>query len=217
MKKLLKRLTPESIKQVIPYVGIVAFAGCSVHALSEFFAEMARTPSRWYDIASWLVEGFTAYVITLLIAQVKIVTATVGRSGVRQQDQRMAWVLVGCYTVIAGITITVSVIANQREFGGNVWLGLLFPSLCIACAIAAGMDAVARAKKKEKTREPTSDVEGNGSKPKRAKKELERFIARCPVAGCDWVGNEGKPYTTSKKAGNAINGHMRKHKEKDNE
>jgi hypothetical protein len=209
LKKLQKLLTPESVKRQIPRIGIAAFAGCSVHALSEFFAEMARTPSRWYDAASWLVEGFTAYVITKLVAQVKIVTATVGRSGVKQQDQRMAWVLVCCYTVIAGITITVSVIANQREFGGNVWLGLLFPSLCIACAIAAGLDEVARAKRKQ----AESQTEQTPKEPKPKKKE--QFFAECEP--CGWFGTNGvnkkKAYATARAAQCALNAH--KCREKD--
>jgi len=151
MRKQLKKLSLDSLKALVPYLGIFCFAGCSTHALSEFFQEMARTPSRWYDVASWLVEGFSAYIITRLIVQVRIATATVGgKYGVSGQDQRLArWALVPGYLILAAITIVVSVIANTREFGGNVWLGSLFPSLCVACAIAAGLDDIARAKRKE--------------------------------------------------------------------
>jgi len=217
MKRLPKLPTPKSVKRAIPYIGITAFAGCSVHALSEFFTEMALTPSRWYDAASWLVEGFTAYITMLLIAQAKIATASLGSKGMTKEKRRFARWLTLAYTILACITMAVSVVANTREFGGNILLGSLFPSLCVACAIAAGLDEVARAKKEETKKETTSNVEGNGSKPKKAQRELERFLAKCSVPGCDWVGNEGKPYPTWQAKVNALNGHNRKHKGTTNE
>lgn len=204
MKKPWKALTAENIKTAIPYIGIFCFAGCSVHALSEFFAAMAKTPSPWYDVASWLVEGFSAYIVTRLIAQVRIATASIGRHGTSKQNQRMARIfLVPVYTILAGITVAVSGIANTREFGGNVWLGLLFPSLCIACAIAAGLDDVARAKQKGKESQ-TEQL----PKPPKPKKE-QGFFAECLL--CGWFGhngaNEKRVYATARAAQCALNAH----------
>lgn len=204
LKQLKRQLTIDSLKALVPCIGIFCFAGCSTHALSEFFREMARTPSPWYDVASWLVEGFSAYVITLLIAQVRIATASIGRHGASKQDQRMArYALVPAYTILASITIAVSMIANTKEFGGNVWLGSLFPSLCVACAIAAGLDDVARAKRKEKE----SNATETDSKPKPKRKQ--EFFAECK--SCGWFGTNGanqkKDYETARAAQCALNAH----------
>ena len=193
--KKLNGMTAETIKAAIPYLGIFAFAGCSTHALSEFFQEMARTPSAWYEVASWLVEGFSALIIGEAVQQAKIATSSIGR-GCTKQDRRFARILTCLFLLLAIPTIAVSFVANQREFGGDVLLGSLFPSLTLASAIATGLQAVVQAKQ----RESTSKEEQPEETPKPKKKQ--EFIARC---GCGF----SKSYDTERKRTNGKNGHRR--------
>lgn len=210
--KKLKRLTPESVKRQIPRIGIFVFAGSSTHALGEFFNDMANTPSRWYTVASWLVELYSAFVIGLVVEQLKIATASIGgKDKITKAKKRMGWIMFSVY--VAGVlpTIAVSITANTLEFGGG-WegglLGSLFPLLCICSAVADVLPDVMAAK----TKETQSGTEEDTSKPKQTSKQ--QFFAICE--SCGWFGTNGankkKAYATARAAQCALNAHKCKEK-----
>lgn len=196
LKLLAKQATTKNAKRLIPYLGIFAFAGCSTHALQDFFNTKANTPSAWYSIAAWLVELFSALIIGEAAQQARIATASIGR-GMKKEQRRMGLVLAIAFLVLAIPTITVSFIANSQEFGEDKWLGSLFPSLCVACAIASVLPDIAKAKAVP----VVSEGEEPPAKPTRPKRT--ELFARC---ACGW---QGGPYQAERSRTNAKNAHRR--------
>lgn len=146
-------------------------------------------------MAAWLVELFSALIIGEAVQQAKTATASIGRDCTKQ-DRRFARILTMVFLGLAIPTVAVSFVANQREFGGDVLLGSLFPSLCIASAIAGGLQNVIQARQRK-----VASKEKQDEKPPKQKRKQE-FVAQC---GCGF----SKIYDTERKRTNGKNGHRR--------
>ncbi len=143
-------------KDVLPVAGIVAFAGCSVNALANFFFAMAKDDTSFFWVAAALVELYTAWVAWSIVE----VGKKLSESNLARQDRRFYRAVLGAFILLAVPSLSVSVIANRYEFGGNLLLGFLFPLLLVACAVGLAMPQVVskyeldkQAERKEKARE----------------------------------------------------------------
>jgi len=157
----------------LPYVGIIAFAASSVNALGHFLIDYAQHKSKVYWLAAFLVEGFTAWLVSAAVGQIHHLT----RSQTSKQDRRFHWVIFGLYIGFSVPTLAVSCFANYAEFGGNFWLGILFPSLCVACAAGAAIPAtvtqykVRRQEEKEKTKKAKKEKQAEKRREQEASAE----------------------------------------------
>jgi hypothetical protein len=192
MKQLKKYLTTENIKRAIPYLGIVAFSWSSVHALADYLNSRSRNPSPRYEVSSYLIELFSAFIIGMLVNEVRIATWSIG-SGRTKERRRMARILVPFITALVIPSVWVSVVANRYEFQGDILLGSLFPSLCVSSAIAAGLYDSLKAKREERK-----------SKTAQTPKPLKQktFFRKCRKCSFD-TG----PRKTERSAINALNAH----------
>lgn len=184
-----------------PIVGIVVFAMCSWQALANMLHQWSGDDSWVYDVGAGAVEVYSAYTVTKIVTYLRIATASISR-GMNKEKRRFGrWTFVA-FVMLVVPSFAVSYWANKLEFG-SVWLGLLFPSLAIACAAAVVLPEVYRAK--------VAELEQGGSKEEQEPappKQPKAFVKHCEVAGCTFT-TEPKP--TEFQAKKALSGHMRKH------
>lgn len=163
------RLKPN--KNWLPILGIVAFSGCSVHALAYLFFATAEHDTRWFWSAAVLVEICTAWLMWSVVETMRRVT----KSNISKQDRRFYTIILVVFLVLSIPSLSVSVVANVNEFGGDVLLGLLFPTLSVACAVGAGLPETV--KKYEKQRE-AEIVERKAKKEEQKAKEAQQQTER---------------------------------------
>ncbi len=122
-------------KDIFPILGIIAFSGCSVHALAYLLFAAAKHDTPWFWGAAVLVELMTAWLVWSIVEIARRVT----KSNISKQDRRFYSIVLIAFVILAIPSLSVSVTANIIEFDNNVLLGLLFPSLSIACAVGASL------------------------------------------------------------------------------
>jgi len=169
----LARLKPN--KDWLPIVGIVAFSGCSVHALGYLLFAAAEHDTPWFWTAAVLVEICTAWLVWSVVETMRRVT----KSNISKQDRRFYTIILVVFLVLSIPSLSVSVVANVLEFGGNILLGLLFPTLSVACAIGAGLPETV--KKYERQRE----MEIAERKAKREQEQLKRAALKAESQPAD--------------------------------
>jgi hypothetical protein len=153
----------EWLKANLPIAGIVAFSACSVHAVNMLLRGAAKHDTPLYLGAACLIELTTAWLVWSIVEAVRKVT----RSNISKQDRRFHSIVLVVFLVLAIPSLAISVEANTRELGGRL-LGLLFPSLCVACAVGAGLpDTVERYERQK-------EDEKKAAKEERARKKAEK-------------------------------------------
>lgn len=157
----------------VPLLGILGFSLCSVHALAHLLMGRAAHPTSLYWLAAGLVESVTAWLVWATVGQFREVT----QSNIKNQDRRFYGVMFVLLLILGVPSVSASIVANALEFGDTL-LGLLFPSLCVGCAVGAAVpDAVRsykRARAEEKARE-RADKEAREAE--KAEKEAARLAA----------------------------------------
>lgn len=148
-------------KDILPILGIVAFSGCSVHALAYLLFAAAKHDTPWFWSAAVLVELMTAWLVWSIVEVARRVT----KSNISKQDRRFYSIILIAFIILAIPSLSVSVTANIIEFDNNVLLGLLFPSLSVACAIGAGLPETVKRYEEKK--------EQDAAKKERKRREAE--------------------------------------------
>ena len=123
--------TLDWLKASLPDVGIFAFSLASTWALYQLFTNSAQHPTLLYVLPAALVEIVTAW----LMKNATDTAYQLTRSRITKQDRRFHVIILCACIILAVPTIAASVLANRYEFGGNVWLALLFPTAAVGCAI----------------------------------------------------------------------------------
>lgn len=157
-------IRPNFDKDHLPIAGILAFSGCSVSALAHLFFSRAVRGTWLFWAAALLVELCTAWLIWSVVETARKVT----KSNISRQDKRFYSTILVTFLILAIPPLAVSVIANTIEFGGDVLLGSLFPTLSIACAVGAGLPETI--KKHESQRQ----VEASQKQAERKQRQAER-------------------------------------------
>jgi len=127
-------------KDILPIVGIVAFSGCSVNAVANLFFATAKNDTILFWPAAVLVELCTAWLVWSIVETTRKIT----KSNISKQDRRFHSIVLLTFVLLAIPSLSISVISNVLEFGGNILLGFLFPVLSVACAVGAGLPVTVR-------------------------------------------------------------------------
>jgi len=155
----------------LAFVGILAFALCSVYAIAQLFMAWAKHPHWIYFLPAVFVEIVTAITIWQIVGMFH----QWSRSNQKKQEKRFYGVLIIVLTVLILPSITTSVTANYWEFGGFIpyadWifpvlLGLLCPLMAIVCAV---LGAIPEVVKRRKAALPKSEAIGKEAGKKRTR------------------------------------------------
>lgn len=160
---------PRVNKDVLPILGILAFSGCSVNALANLFFGAAQHDNPLFWAAAGLVELCTAWLVWSIVETMRKLT----KSNISNQDRRFHSFILTFFIVLAIPSLSVSVVANVREFDGNLLLGCLFPIMSIACAVGAGLPGTVRKREAEKVKEAEVVRKGREAKRKEKAKAAE--------------------------------------------
>lgn len=154
-------------KDHLPQVGIVAFAACSVHSVGNLLFAKAQHETLLFWLAACLIELCTAWVIWSIVETTRKVT----KSNISKQDRRFYSLVLAAFVVLAIPSLSISVAANVKEFNGLL-LGLLFPSLCVACAVGAAIPETVG--KYEEANRQQAEADRKAAAARRKEKETNR-------------------------------------------
>jgi len=156
-------------KDLLPVLGIVAFSGCSVNAVANLLFDRARDDTMLFWFAAILTELCTAWLVWSVVETMRKVT----RSNVPKQDRRFYSIILAVFVVLAIPSLSVSVVANTLEFG-NLLLGLLFPTLSVACAVGAALPRTVKGYERQKQEEARAAQAERKAHQEARQKEKER-------------------------------------------
>lgn len=176
----------KKVASVLPLMGVAAFSLASTWALYKWFTGSARHPSILYLIPATLVEMVSAWLVWQAVEAARLSLLSVGRGGTTKQDRRFNIMLLVLCFLLSIPTLTASIAANYYEFQGQIWLAVLFPVACIACAVAgaiphirtaeiARQDAEVRAEAVE-LRKQLREAERNAAQMREQLREAERKL-----------------------------------------
>jgi hypothetical protein len=163
-------MIPKLNKDILPILGIVAFSGCSVNAVVSLFFEQAQHDTWLFWAAAVLVELTTAWLVWSVVETLRKVT----KSNITKQDRKFYSIILALFVVLAIPSLTLSIVANTIEFGGSVLLGLLFPTLSIACAVGAALPQSVKGYARERQAEATKAQLERKARQAERKKAQER-------------------------------------------
>ena len=169
--RLWKTIKLQFNKDTLPILGIIAFSGCSVYALAYLLFAAAKHDTPWFWGAAVLVELTTAWLVWSIVE----ITRRVIKSNISKQDRRFYSIILIAFVILAIPSLSVSVTANIIEFDNNILLGLLFPSLSIACAIGAGLPETVRRYEKKK-RQDAAEKERKRLEVEERKRQQEKEL-----------------------------------------
>ncbi len=141
----------DTLKTRLPIAGILAFALASTWALYQLFNGAAQHPTALYLVPAVAVEIVSAWLVAQTVRYGREALRSIGK-GTSKQDRRFYRLVTALLIVLVLPTLAASAVANAREFGGSVLLGLLFPATCVGCAIGAVVpEVVAKRTQKPKS------------------------------------------------------------------
>lgn len=131
------------------FAGILAFALCSVYAITQLFMAWAKHPHWVYLFPSIFVETVTAITIWQIVGMFH----KWSRSNQKKQDKKFYGVIALLLTALIFPSIITSITANYWEFRGYIpyaeqvfpiLLGLLCPLMAVVCAILGAIPEVVK-------------------------------------------------------------------------
>jgi hypothetical protein len=163
-------MTQKLNKDILPILGIVAFSGCSVNAVANLFFEQAQHDTWLFWGAAVLVELTTAWLVWSVVETLRKVT----KSNITKQDRKFYSIILTLFVVLAIPSLTLSIVANANEFGGDPLLSCIFPLLSVACAVGAALPQTVKGYARQRQEEATKAQAERKVRQAERKKEQER-------------------------------------------
>lgn len=157
----------------LPILGILAFSGCSIHAMNHLLQSRANHPTPLYTLAAGLIELATAWLVYGAVKQVRAVT----KSRISKQDRRFHTIVLLAFLVLSIPSLAASIIANTLEFGDPL-LGLLFPGLSVACAMGVGLPETTKRHERDKKRQAEESKRKASARRAQEKAKAAKALAK---------------------------------------